>query len=541
MTKLAAVASALLMASKVAALDPIIVKGSKFFYENGTQFFMKGIAYQEDPAGAGGENEEGRYLDPLADKEKCERDVPILASAHTNTIRVYSIDPERNHDDCMKLLQDAGIYVVADLGEPLMSINRDGPQWTVDHFQRYKDVIDVLAEYDNTIGFFAGNEVSNNKTNTAASAFVKAAVRDTKAYIRETKDRWLGVGYAANDDPDIRGPSAHYFNCGDQDSAIDFWGYNIYSWCGQSSLQRSGYDQQVAFYSNYSVPVFLAEYGCNEPGGAEGRLFQDTTALYSDDMSEVFSGGIVYMYFQEENDYGLVEIDRNGNAETMENYDVYSSRVAAATPSSTLADDYEPTNSPASCPPLQEHWRVTSDALPPTPDDDLCECMVSTLSCVPESNIRPREMQAIFDFICSEDPAACAGITTNTETGVYGAYSMCDDRQKVAFVMNEYYHNLDEASDACDHEGLGVVRSAPGADSTCSSGLASASSQNEYAATATQAPASSGSAGDDDEDDDDENFGLVSKRLDMAFTLGDYAVGLYLVVAGGVGAAMVVL
>lgn len=264
---------------------------------------MKGIAYQEDPSGAGGENADGKYLDPLADKEKCERDIPILAKAHTNTIRVYSIDPTKDHDDCMKLLQENGIYVVADLGEPSTSIDRDNPQWTVELFQRYKDVVDVLAEYDNVIGFFAGNEVSNNSTNTGASAFVKAAVRDTKAYIKSKDTRWMGVGYAANDDPDIRGPSAHYFNCGDQDDAIDFWGYNIYSWCGQSTMQQSGYDKQVEFYSNYSVPVFLAEYGCNA-GGVEKRLFQDTTALYSDDMSHVFSGGIVYMYFQEENDYG---------------------------------------------------------------------------------------------------------------------------------------------------------------------------------------------------------------------------------------------
>lgn len=226
----------------------------------------------------------------------------------------------------------------------------------------------------------------------------------------------------------------------------------------------------------------------------------------------------------------------------MKNYDVYSSRVAEATPSSTSASDYEPTNSPAACPPLQENWKVNADALPPTPDSDLCECMYNTLSCVPKSNIRAREMKSIFDFICSEDEAACAGIVTNPETGIYGAYSMCSDKQKVAYVMNEYYQNQDQTSDACDHDGLGEIVDAPGADSTCSAGLSAAESVNEHAATATVAPASSGSAGgDDDEEDDDESFGVASRRMDMAFTLGDYAVGLYVVVAGGVGAAMVML
>ena len=40
-------AAALFAQTALAQLDPIVIKGSKFFYgSNGTQFFMKGIAYQ---------------------------------------------------------------------------------------------------------------------------------------------------------------------------------------------------------------------------------------------------------------------------------------------------------------------------------------------------------------------------------------------------------------------------------------------------------------------------------------------------------------
>src|SRR5690606_15530091 len=126
--------------------------------------------------------------------------------------------------ECMKLLDDAGIYVISDLSEPSKSINRDDPRWDITLFKRYTSVIDELSKYDNVIGFFAGNEVSNNATNTKASAYVKAAVRDSKKYIKDNVKRWMGVGYAANDDPNIRAEIAHYFNCGDQDQAIDFWG-----------------------------------------------------------------------------------------------------------------------------------------------------------------------------------------------------------------------------------------------------------------------------------------------------------------------------
>lgn len=180
------------------------------------------------------------------------------------------------------------------------------PKLYVDHFDRYKAVIDVLAEYDNTIGFFGGNEITNNVPNTDASAFVKGAIRDSKKHIKDKDQRWLGVGYAANDISAIRNLAAHYFNCGLEEEALYFWGYSLYSWCGKSTMSGSGYDKEVDFFSHYSVPVFLAEYGWNVPDGAEGRLFEDTTALYPDDVSDVFSGDIAYMYYQEDNDYGLV-------------------------------------------------------------------------------------------------------------------------------------------------------------------------------------------------------------------------------------------
>jgi hypothetical protein len=224
-----------------------------------------------------------------------------MRQLQTNTIRVYAVDPDKDHKECMQMLQDAGIYVIADLSEPGTSIDRSDPKWNNDLYARYTKVVDVLAPYSNVLGFFAGNEVSNNKSNTDASAFVKAAVRDMKAYIKQQNYRTIGVGYATNDDADIRHDMANYFNCGQRDDSIDFWGYNIYSWCGDSSYTISGYDKVTQEFSTYSVPVFFAEYGCNT---VQPRKFTEVAALFGSQMTPVVSGGIVYMYFQETNDYG---------------------------------------------------------------------------------------------------------------------------------------------------------------------------------------------------------------------------------------------
>ena len=232
--------------------------------------------------------------------------MPLLQQLGVNTIRVYALDPTKDHSECMSLLQSAGIYVIADLSAPGASINRDSPRWDDDLYTRYTSVVDVMQNYTNVLGFFAGNEVSNNSTNTDASAFVKAAVRDMKSYIKQKNYRTIGVGYATNDDADIRVNMADYFNCGPADQAIDFWGYNIYSWCGNSSYQESGYDVRTEEFSSYSVPVFFAEYGCNT---VQPRTFTEVLALYGPDMSPVWSGGIVYEYFQEVNNYGMSKDD----------------------------------------------------------------------------------------------------------------------------------------------------------------------------------------------------------------------------------------
>jgi len=531
----AVLGSAALFASSVKAdVDPIIISGSHFFYKtNGSEFYIRGVAYQQDVGANGTSSSTATFTDPLADEAGCTRDLPLLQALGTNVVRVYALNASLNHDACMTMLANAGIYVLQDLSNPSNSIDRSAPVWTTDLYSGYAAVIDAMANYTNVLGFFAGNEVSNAENNTDASAYVKAAVRDMKAYIKTKNYRSIGVGYATNDDATIRLNLANYFNCGDQTDAIDFWGYNIYSWCGDSSYTESGYDQRTAEFQNYSVPAFFAEYGCNTPSP---RVFTEVQAIYGTNMTPVWSGGVVYEYFEEANDFGLVSID-GSTASKLPDYSALSSQLATASPSSTASSAYKVTNTAArSCPTVGSDWAASSN-LPPAANAQLCSCMVASLSCVASSDLTGNDTATLFSYICGNDNSACDGVASNGTTGVYGAYSMCDSSSQLSFVMNQYYLNQNKASTACDFNGQAKTQSGS-TSSSCSALLNQAGTAGT--GTVTSAPTATG-ASSSSSGSSSATKGAAANLVIPRFETGILQLGIYVVVAAMAGAGMLIL
>ncbi|KAJ4368081.1 1 3-beta-glucanosyltransferase gel4 [Neocucurbitaria cava] len=459
-------------------IAPIEVYGQHFFYtNNGSQFYMKGVAYQQNYSPNGSTSSNTTYTDPLADSDGCKRDIPYLKQIFTNVLRVYAIDPTKDHDDCMAQLASADIYVIADLGEPSTSINSDDPEWDVTLYERYTGVIDALSKYKNVIGFFAGNENVSSGNQTAAAAFVKAAVRDTKAYIANQSYRTsLGVGYATADVP-TRDELAHYFVCQPDDqgnkTSIDFWGYNVYSWCGDSDYSTSSYGSRVDFFSDYPVPVFFAEYGCIEgiTGGATHRPFTEVEVLYGN-MTDVFSGGIVYEWFMGDNNYGLVELqDNDASVSPYPDFTSLKSQLASISPTTTQRSAYTPSNSAPSCPTVGTSWQAEASPLPPTVNPELCSCMAASLSC----NIKSTDEESyadIFDYICGANDKYCDGISRNATTGDYGSYSGCNPKDQLAWVANQYYLGNSKSASACSFSGMATTQSASTA-SSCAALLSS--------------------------------------------------------------------
>ncbi|KAH8661422.1 glycoside hydrolase family 72 protein [Tricladium varicosporioides] len=530
-----AVLSGALFATSVSAADlpPIVIKGSHFFYENGTEFFIRGVAYQQDVSSNGTSSTDGSFTDPLADAAGCKRDVPLLKELGTNVIRVYAINASLDHSVCMGLLQEAGIYLIQDLSNPSSSINRNSPAWNTELFASYAGVVDALANYTNVLGFFAGNEVSNEVNNTNASAFVKAAVRDMKAYIKTKNYRSIGVGYATNDDAAIRINLAHYFNCGNASESIDFWGYNIYSWCGDSSYTLSGYDQRTLEFANYSVPAFFAEYGCNT---VQPRKFTEVQAIYGKNMTGVWSGGIVYMYFQEANNYGLVSLS-GSTASKLPDFTALKSQLALATPSGTASSAYAVTNTVAqACPATGTAWAAAS-ALPPIANANVCSCMVSSLSCVANSGLTGNQTASLFSTVCGLDSKACAGINANGTSGVYGAYSMCSASQQLSFAFDQYYKNQNKASTACAFGGNAKIQSGS-TSSSCSSLIAQAGTAGT--GTVTSVPTGAAASGSSSSSTSTKKSAAGTVTVPR-FNSGFLQLGAYLLVAGMAGAGMILL
>ncbi|GCB24513.1 1,3-beta-glucanosyltransferase gel1 [Aspergillus awamori] len=337
-------------------VTPITVKGNAFF-KGDDRFYIRGVDYQ--PGGS------SKLADPIADADGCKRDIEKFKELGLNTIRVYSVDNSKDHDECMNALADAGIYLVLDVNTPKYSLNRadPAPSYNDVYLQYIFATVDKFASYKNTLAFFSGNEVINDGPSSKAAPYVKAVTRDLRQYIRSRNYREIPVGYSAADIDTNRLQMAEYMNCGTDDERSDFFAFNDYSWCDPSSFTTSGWDQKVKNFTGYGLPLFLSEYGCN----TNKREFEEVSALYDTKMTGVYSGGLVYEYSQESSNYGLVEI--NGDSvKTLSDYDALKSAYSKT--SNPEGDGgYNKTGGANPCPAKDSpNWDVDGDSLPAIPE-----------------------------------------------------------------------------------------------------------------------------------------------------------------------------
>lgn len=125
------------------SLEPITVDGNAFMAGD-NRFFVRGVAYQ--PGGAADAE------DPLLDLEALEADVEMFKELGINTIRIYTVDNSEDHEEAMRMLDDAGIYLALDASTPKYSLNRESQEtlhqsYNADYLQHLFATIDEFAGY----------------------------------------------------------------------------------------------------------------------------------------------------------------------------------------------------------------------------------------------------------------------------------------------------------------------------------------------------------------------------------------------------------
>lgn len=230
---------------------------------------------------------------------------------------------------------------------------------------------------------------------------------------------------------------------------------------------------------------------------------------------------------------GLVSVD-GSSASKLEDFTSLSSQLAAVTPSGVNMGQYSPTNTVASsCPTVGSAWQAAS-ALPPTPDSDLCACMAKAVTCTVADSVSDSDLDKLFGIVCGLPGDPCAGITASPSNGTYGAYSMCDGRQQLAFALDTYDRQQKAAGNqnGCQFSGSASSQKTVAPTGACSSKIAAAGD-------GTKSTASSGSSGSTSTS---TSKGAAAGGMTQAsLNIGSLQVGIYAVCAIMSGAGMILL
>ncbi|KXX77407.1 hypothetical protein MMYC01_206065 [Madurella mycetomatis] len=346
----------LVSSGPAAAISPISIKGRKLYDQDGNQFFVRGVVYVAGQS----------RLDPLADAKQCAADAVLMRNLGVNTIYVYSIDPEQDHDGCMEEFANQGIYVWLNLGDFPRATDslQQEPQWTASQYSWWTMCMDSIAGFDNVLAFGIAQQTINESPNsTVVAPSLKAAARDVRAYRDARGYRAIPLSYSAGEEEQFQLLTAEYLTCGDTDETIDIFALNIFDGC-----EEADYDRLYDRYRDFHIPLIVSESGCADQSGR--RDFEEVALTYNDKFQEVFSGSSVYEWSEKDDGMGLVQYPNDANLgfpTTLPHFRTLSS-IYASVPTGTPAVSYTPSNSAPSCPSADPSigWLVDGTAPLPT-------------------------------------------------------------------------------------------------------------------------------------------------------------------------------
>ena len=243
---------------------------------------------------------------------------------------------------------------------------------------------------------------------------------------------------------------------------------------------------------------------------------------------------------------GLVSVSGD-TVSKLADFTALSTQIAKVTPSGVQMDSYTPTNTVArDCPATGTSWEAATP-LPPTPNEQLCSCMVASLSCVAKPNLNDTAIPQLFSAAC--DPKngqnICSGIANNGTSGSFGAYSGCNATDQLSWAFNAYYQEQKSSNsantDACDFGGAATTKSAATPSGQCSA-LINQAGGAAGTGTVTSQPSGTGAITGSGSAPASSTSKAAANSLSVpSFEFGLLSLGAYMSAAALVGAGMVLL
>lgn len=201
---------------------------------------------------------------------------------------------------------------------------------------------------------------------------------------------------------------------------------------------------------------------------------------------------------------------------------------------------YSPTNRPQACPERDTTWEASED-LPPSPNNAVCSCMVQSLNCTAKSDISDDDVTTNFNYLCDPNNGDfCSGILSNGSTGVYGAYSMCTAKERIAWAFNAFFEdqsrNNPKNTDACNFKGAAQKQTGK-ASGNCKNVVDQAGGSGTGVITGAPAPSSTSSGGGAAA----STTGAASALKVPSFGWGIIQMAAYVTIAALIGAGMIML
>jgi 1,3-beta-glucanosyltransferase GAS1 len=328
-----------------------------------------------------------------------------MRDAGINTIRVGALLPDRDHDGCMEVFANRGIYVWIEglyITSPQFTVyQEDG--WVIKVFDHIATIIDEFAVHNNTLAIAAPTEVAESLNSTRPIfTYTKAAIRDMKKYMSERGYRQIPIAFSSDNETPDQPAVADYLECGEPENALEVLGLDTTKtvYCSQTSRITELYEPLFDQFRDTSIPIIFTDVGCFFNQTSDTWVNIDS--ILGPTLSSVFSGAFASRWTSWDPDasgYMLVDYSSKedlGKPEPLSQWGKLSSAYAEATPLLVAEASYTPSNEAPNCPiPDGGWWSIEPDAVLPT---------VGALS--------------IEDYVQSSDPSASPSSTDASDSSI---------------------------------------------------------------------------------------------------------------------------